>query len=49
MFASATSSLQESRDKTSVTTFSIQLLHRLLEDNLDVVSVWSLASNFLKQ
>ena len=44
MLASSTSSLQGSRDKTSVTTFSIQLLHRLLEDNLDVVRVWSLAS-----
>ena len=40
MLASATSSLQVSRDKTSVTTFSIQLRHRLLEDNLDVVRVW---------
>ena len=49
MLASATSSLQGSRDKTSVTTSSIQLLHRLLEDNLDVVRVWSLASIFLKQ
>ena len=49
MLASATSSLLGSRDKTSVTTFSIQFLHRLLEDNLDVVRVWPSASIFLKQ
>ena len=49
LVASSTSSLQGFRDETWVSAFSIQLLHNLLEGNLDVVRFlsfcWRCCSN----